>query len=98
MNLGKSPKVVRLGNTTIKEWMCMDNERIEVTNINAYELQERFDERESKQLKKLKKAITEQYQGDGEYQASDDADEVLEGDSAAEMSGEFGKSGQEKPD
>ncbi|MFC4768141.1 hypothetical protein [Effusibacillus consociatus] len=74
----------------------MDKKRIEIAGINTYELQEQFDREEGRELEKLREAIAEQYQGDGEYQASENSDEILEGESATELSGEFGKAGTEK--
>lgn len=65
----------------------MDKEPMEAAGINAYELQDQFDTIESKELHRLRKDIARQYQGDGEFQASETSDQILEGDSAAELNG-----------
>lgn len=73
----------------------MQKKQIEVAGVNTYELQDQFDTVESKQMKQLKSEIAEQYQGDGEFQASETSDEILEGESATEISGAYGKAGTE---
>jgi hypothetical protein len=74
----------------------LDNERIEASGLNAYELQEQFDTRKSGLLRDLQKQIVESYEGDGERQPTENSYEILEGESASELSGKYGKSGQEK--